>query len=258
VFPAIPTVFATLASMFVDGGKTWASVRTITNAAAGLPPALHDQLRTLFPNALIFRMYGLTECIRVCYLEPERVDEKPTSVGRAIPGTEAFVLDDDGRRVEPGEVGTLYVRGPHVMPAYWNAAEQTAHMIKIGDYPGDRLLCTHDLFTVDADGDLFFVSRSDEIIKTRGEKVSPVHVENVLFSVDGIKEAAVVGIPDDLLGQAIRAYIVPDEGATVDEAAVLRICRERLESFAVPHEVRVIEELPKTPSGKVRRRSLLA
>lgn len=257
VFPGIPTIFATLTSLFGDTGKTYPSVRTITNAAAALPPPLHGPLRELFPNALIFRMYGQTECIRVCYLEPELVDEKPTSVGKAIPGTEVTVLDDDGRPAPPGAVGTLYARGPHVMRGYWNAPDLTAGTVSDQLYPGDAVLCTHDLFTTDAEGDLYFVSRSDEIIKTRGEKVSPNQVENVLFSIAGIKEAAVVGVPDDLLGEAIRAYVVREEGSGVEEADVVRSCREQLEAFAVPHEVRFIEELPKTPSGKVRRKSLL-
>jgi amino acid adenylation domain-containing protein len=257
VFPGIPTIFATLTSLFGSSDKTYPCVRTITNAAAALPSSLHGPLRELFPNALIFRMYGQTECIRVCSLEPELLDEKPTSVGKAIPGTEAAVLDEEGRPVPPGAVGTLYVRGPHVMRGYWNAPDLTATTVSDRLYPGDSVLCTHDLFTTDADGDLYFVSRSDEIIKTRGEKVSPIQVENVLFAIEGIKEAAVVGVPDDLLGEAIRAYVVREEGSSVEESEVVRACREQLEAFAVPHEVRFIEELPKTPSGKVRRKSLL-
>jgi long-chain acyl-CoA synthetase len=142
------------------------------------------------------------------------------------------------------------------MPGYWNAPELTAEMIRDGRYPGDTLLCTQDLFSVDGDGDLYFVSRSDEIIKTRGEKVSPAHVENVLYSVAGIKEAAVVGVPDTLLGETIRAYVVCDNTISIAESDIIRTCRERLESFAVPQEVRFIDELPKTPSGKVRRKSL--
>jgi acyl-coenzyme A synthetase/AMP-(fatty) acid ligase len=202
-------------------------------------------------------MYGQTECIRVCYLEPELVDQKPTSVGKAIPGTDAFVLGEDGSPARPGAVGTLYVRGPHVMRGYWNAPELTASRL-VGGEEDDELLCTHDLFTTDADGDLYFVSRSDEIIKTRGEKVSPIQVEETLFSIEGVKEAAVVGVPDELLGEAIRAYIVLDEGTVLEEADVVRACREHLEAFAVPQEVRFIDELPKTPSGKVRKKSLLA
>jgi len=256
VFPGIPTIFATLSSLFGEVGKTYPSVTRITSAAAALPPALHAPLHKLFPNALIFRMYGQTECIRVCYLEPELIDDKPTSVGKAIPGTEAFVLDDDGRPVPPGVVGTLYVRGPHVMRGYWNATDLTATMISSRD--GAPVLCTHDLFTTDEDGDLYFVSRSDEIIKTRGEKVSPMQVENVLFALPGVKEAAVVGVPDERLGEAIRAYVVREEGSTLEGAQVVRACREQLEAFAVPHEVRFVDDLPKTPSGKVRRKSLPA
>lgn len=256
VLPGIPTIFATLSSHFGGAGKAYPSVRTITNAAAALPPSLHAPIRKLFPNASIFRMYGQTECIRVCYLEPELVDRKPTSVGKAIPGTEAFVLDDDGLPAPPDAVGTLYVRGPHVMRGYWKAPELTGSRLVAGQ--GDDLLCTHDLFSTDADGDLYFVSRSDEIIKTRGEKVSPIQVEETLFSISGVKEAAVVGVPDELLGEAIRAFVVLEEGAGLEEADVVRACRRHLEAFAVPQEVRFIDELPKTPSGKVRRKSLLS
>ena len=127
VFPAVPTVFATILAMSDD--TSYPSVRCLTNAAAGLPPALHEGLRRVFPNALLYRMYGQTECIRVCYLEPELIDEKPTSIGKAIPGTEAFVLDDDGSPVEPGEVGILHVRGPHIMMGYWGAPGLTAEKL---------------------------------------------------------------------------------------------------------------------------------
>jgi long-chain acyl-CoA synthetase len=257
VLPGIPTIFATLSSYFGDAGTTYPSVRTITSAAAALPPSLHAPIWKLFPNASVFRMYGQTECIRVCYLEPELVDRKPTSVGKAIPGTEAFVLADDGSPAPPGSVGTLYVRGPHVMRGYWNAPDLTASRLVAGD-EDEQLLCTHDLFTTDAEGDLYFVSRSDEIINTRGEKVSPIQVEETLFSIKGVKEAAVVGVPDELLGEAIRAYVVLEEGSALEEAQVVFECREHLEAFAVPQEVRFIDELPKTPSGKVRKKSLLA
>jgi acyl-CoA synthetase (AMP-forming)/AMP-acid ligase II len=258
VLPGIPTMFATLASIFAESDTAYPSVTRITNAAAGLPPSLHAPITSMFPNALVFRMYGQTECIRVCYLEPELIDRKPTSVGKAIPGTDAFVLDEHRRAVAPGEVGTLYVRGQHLMTGYWNAPERTARALQDGLAAGDRLLCTHDLFTVDEDGDLYFVSRTDEIIKTRGQKVSPAHVENVLFSVTGVKEAAAVGVPDELLGEAVHAYVVLEPGVDEDDTTIMQVCRERLEAFAVPQAVHFIPELPKTATGKVRRRSLLA
>ena len=256
VFPAVPTTWATLLGLEQPG--TYPSVRCVTNAAAGLPPHFHDGLRRLFPNAAIFRMYGLTECKRVCYLEPELVDVKPTSVGKAIPGTEAFVLDELGRRVDPGEVGILHVRGPHLMLGYWKAPELTAHMLKEGPYPGERMLCTHDHFTVDEDGDLYFVDRSDDIIKTRGEKVSSVEVENALHELEGVRTVAVVGVPDDVLGQAVRAYVVLDEGSSLTEQEIIRLARSKLEAFMVPAEVQLVSQLPQTESGKIRKQSLLA
>ena len=256
VFPGVPTVFATLLS--TKTRTPHPSVRRVTNTAAGLPPSFHDGLHELFPNALIFRMYGLTECKRVSYLEPELVDEKPTSVGRPIPGTEAFVLDEEGRPVEPGETGILYVRGPHVMAGYWNLPEQTAHMLKEGPVPGERMLCTHDHFTIDKDGFLYFVGRTDDIIKTRGEKVSPLEVENALHAIPGVSQAAVIGVPDQVLGEAIQAYVVLDEGAELTEQEIIRACRERLENFMVPRDIVLLDELPQTDTGKVRKKSLVA
>jgi len=254
VFPGVPTIYVTIVGL--EHEEPYTSMRRLTNAAAGLPPALHAGIRRVFPNALLFRMYGLTECQRVCYLEPELVDQKPTSIGKAMPGTEAFVLDDLGKPVEPGEVGVLHVRGPHVMMGYWRAPDLTARMLRDGPYPGERMLCTHDHFTVDKDGDLYFVDRSDDVIKTRGEKVSSVEVENVLHDVDGIRMAAVVGVPDALLGQIVRAYVVLDEGAQLGEQEILRACRGRLENFMVPKEIVFVADLPRGETGKVRKKSL--
>lgn len=256
VFPIVPTVGATLLSLNRSGGWTFPSVRRVTNTAAALPADFISRLGDVFPKALIFAMYGLTECKRVCYLEPERLASKPTSVGRAIPGTEVFLLSADGEPVSPGEPGILHVRGPHVMVGYWKLPEQTARMLKPGRLPGERVLCTHDVFTMDADGDLYFVGRTDDIIKTRGEKVSPIEVENALHRITGVREAAVIGVPDELLGEAIRAFVVLDDGATLTEQQVKRECMARLESFMVPREVVFVPDLPKTATSKVSRRLL--
>jgi acyl-coenzyme A synthetase/AMP-(fatty) acid ligase len=219
---------------------------------------MHAGLRAIFPNALIFAMYGLTECKRVCYLEPELIDQRPSSVGKAIPGTETILLSPDGEEVGPGQPGILYVRGPHVMAGYWRRPELTAEMLVDGPTPGERMLCTHDWFTKDEEGFLYFRGRSDDIIKTRGEKVSPLEVENVLVGIDGVREAAVIGVDDELLGQAIRAFVALDDGAELAEADVVAACRLRLESFMVPREVVILEDLPRTDTGKVRRKSLAA
>jgi long-chain acyl-CoA synthetase len=255
VFGAVPTVYATLLGM--QHSRTYDSVRCLTNAAAGLPPSFHDGIQRLFPNARLYRMYGQTECVRVSYLEPELIASNPTSVGRAIPGTEAIVLDDEGQPVAPGETGVLHVRGPHLMMGYWGDPALTQDWLKTGPDPEERMLCTHDHFTVDEEGLLYFVGRTDDIVKTRGEKVSTVEVENVLHGLRGVSQAAVVGVPDDLLGEALRAYVVLEQGAALTEEDILRFARSKLENFMVPREVVLLDELPHTESGKIRKGSLL-
>jgi acyl-CoA synthetase (AMP-forming)/AMP-acid ligase II len=255
VFAAVPTVYATLLGM--RHSRTYDSVRCLTNAAAGLPPAFHDGIQSLFPNARLYRMYGQTECVRVSFLEPELIEAKPTSVGRAIPGTEAFVLDEAGQPVAHGETGVLHVRGPHLMTGYWGDPALTDEWLKTGPDPGQRMLCTHDHFTVDEEAFLYFVGRTDDIVKTRGEKVSTIEVENVLHGLSGISQAAVVGVQDDLLGEALRAYVVLEQGAVLTEEQILRFARSKLENFMVPREVVLLDELPHTESGKVRKGSLV-
>jgi amino acid adenylation domain-containing protein len=256
VFPGVPTVYARLISMHRKKKLCFPSVTRVTNTAAALPADFLPNLKEVFPNALIFKMYGLTECKRVCYLEPELLESRPTSVGKAIPGTETYVLNAAGERAAPGEVGILHVRGPHVMMGYWKKPEQSAEMLKEGPFPGERVLCTQDHFKVDEDGFLYFVGRSDDIIKTRGEKVSPIEVENALHGIPGIQEAAVIGIDDPVLGQAIRAYVALADGVELSEREIKKICLARLENFMVPQEVVFLDELPKTESGKIRKKGL--
>ncbi len=256
VFPGVPTIFSTLVSAHRRKEVRFPSVRRVTNTAAALPPGHLPLLQQVFPNALIYKMYGLTECKRVCYLEPEMLAKRPRSVGKAIPGTEVFLLDADGKPVPAGKVGILHVRGTHVMRGYWKKPEQTAEMLRPGPVPGEQVLCTQDRFRMDSEGYLYFVGRSDDIIKSRGEKVSPVEVENALYAIPGVREAAVVGVPDDLLGEAVHAYVVLDDGVALSEGDVRKGCLARLESTLVPVRVWFLPELPKTASGKITKKAL--
>jgi len=256
VFPGVPTVYMALLGMHARRPLSFPSVRRVTNTAASLPPDIVPQLKEIFPNALVFRMYGLTECKRVCYLEPELIDQKPESVGRAIPGTEVLLLSEEGTPVGPNETGVLYVRGPHLMMGYWNQPELTDAMLKPGRYPGERVLCTHDYFRMDEDGCLYFEGRSDDIIKTRGEKVSPVEVENCLHAIPGVREAAVIGAPDPLLGEVVKAFVALEGNVSLDERAIKAVCLSKLENFMVPKEIVFLPELPKTTSGKISKRGL--
>lgn len=257
VFPGVPTIFAMLLSAHKREPMCFPGITRVTNTAAALADDSATRLHEIFPQALIYKMYGLTECKRVSYLEPELVDSKPGSVGKAIPGTEVYLLDADGQPTPVGEVGILHVRGPHVMTGYWNRPEQSDFMLKPGRLPGERVLCTQDWFRMDAEGFLYFVGRSDDIIKSRGEKVSPAEVENAMHGIDGIRQVAVVGVSDELLGQAIRAYVVLDSDVTLSVGKIRAQCMRRLENFMVPQQIVLCESLPTTTTGKVSKRALL-
>ena len=253
--PAVPTLVVMLMRLDLSGFDL-SSLRYITNTAAALPPAHIEELRRRLPHVRIFSMYGMTECKRTMYLPPDMIDRKPGSVGVAIPGTEVWIEDEDGARVGPDRTGELVVRGSHVMRGYWGDEELTSRVYRPGPTPGERVLYSGDLFRRDADGFHYFVSRKDDIIKSRGEKVSPKEVETVICELDGVVEAAVVGIPDDVLGQTIKAYVVARD-SSVDEKAVRRHCTARLENFMVPQNVEIVTDLPRTGNGKIDKKGLL-
>ncbi len=253
-FPGVPTLFALLQPMDLSAFDL-SSLRYLTNTAAALPVNHIEALRKKFPGAALFSMYGLTETKRTLYLPPAELDRRPGSVGIPIPGTEAWIEDETGQRLGPGETGELVVRGRHVMRGYWEAPELTARRFRTDPASGDRLCYTNDLFRRDADGFFYFVSRKDDIIKSRGEKVAPKEVESVIYGIAGVREVAVIGVPDPLLGQAIKAFIATSD-ATLTARQVQAHCRAHLEDFMVPKLVEFCAELPKTASGKITKAGL--
>jgi long-chain acyl-CoA synthetase len=255
--PGVPTLFAMLLQLDLSRFDL-SSLRYLTNTAAALPVEHILRLRQAFPHARLYSMYGLTECKRVCYLPPEELDRRPGSVGIPIPGTEVWIEDEAGNRLGPGQMGELVVRGSHVMQGYWNDAEETARRYRPGRWPAERRLYTGDLFRMDEEGFLYFVARKDDIIKTRGEKVAPKEVEEVLYRLPEVAEVAVVGVADELLGQAIKAFVVCRDGSRLTAQEVLRHCAQHLEDFARPRFVEFLTALPRTPSGKIDRRALAA
>jgi len=255
--PIVPTISAILLQMEELGNERFEHLRYISNTAAALPVSHITGLRKVFPGVRIYSMYGLTECKRVSYLPPEELDRRPTSVGRGMPNEQVYLVDEhDAVITEPGAVGQLVVRGANVMMGYWELPEETAKMLRPGRYPWEKVLYTGDLFTMDEEGFLYFVARGDDIIKSRGEKVSPKEVENVLYSIDGVVEALVVGVPDEVLGQAIKAYVVLKKGASLTEKDILARCSAGLEDFMMPKYVEFRDELPKTSTGKITRKGL--
>jgi long-chain acyl-CoA synthetase len=255
--PGVPTMFATILQMAPFEALDLSSVRYVTNAAAPLPPTHVAGLLELFPHARIYSMYGLTECTRASYLDPDRIKDKVGSVGNAIPNTEVYVVDDHGHRVPPGVVGELVVRGANVMRGYWGKSEETAKRLRDGEILGEKVLYTGDQFWMDEEGFLFFVGREDDIFKCKGEKISPKEIEDVLYELDEVAEAAVVGMPDPIDGMAIKAVVVARDGRLLTEQLVRLHCRKRLESYKLPKVVEIRESLPKTESGKIKKTALV-
>ena len=254
--PGVPTVFAMMASMDDLSAYDLSRVRFISNTAATLTESHIEFLRETFLGARIYSMYGITECHRISYLPPEDLARKPRSVGIPIPNTEFWVADEEGSRSRTNETGELVVRGPTVMAGYWGDEEKTAERLRPGPVPGERVLHTGDLARMDEEGYLYFVGRTDDILKSRGEKVAPKEVEDAIGRIPGVREAAVVGMDDEILGQAVVAFVVsePDGGPT--EKEVLRGCRASLEAFMVPERVVFLPEMPRSPHGKVARQDL--
>jgi len=257
VFPGVPTMFSMIMGLGNLAQFDLSRLRMITNTAAALSERHIRELRELFPQATLFSMYGLTECKRVTYLPPQQLDIRPTSVGRGMPNEEVWLVDEQSRRLPNGSTGELVIRGSNLMRGYWEKPEQTARRLKPGPYPGEMVLYSGDIFRTDEEGYLYFVARKDDIIKSRGEKVSPKEVGKVLEALDGVQDAAVVGVPDEVLGEAIKAFVVLRPGCRHSEKDVLRHCQGRLESFMVPKHVAIVGELPKTDTGKIKKIGLV-
>jgi amino acid adenylation domain-containing protein len=257
-FPGVPTMFAMLGELRDVSAWDLSRVRAVTSTAAALTDRHVATIRRVFPHARIFSMYGVTECKRCTYLPPEDLERKPGSVGIAIPGTELWLVDANDRRVGADEVGQLVIRGPHVMQGYWEDGTATSVALRPGPTPGERVLYTGDLCRLDRDGYLYFVARGDDIIKSRGEKVAPKEVETVLNAVPGVIESAVIGAPDHVLGHAVVAFVATASDSVLDEAALLRACRDKLESYMVPRSITILRSLPKNANGKIDKLALRA
>jgi acyl-CoA synthetase (AMP-forming)/AMP-acid ligase II len=220
-------------------------------AGGKLPNVFIDELRAAQPDAEYYLMYGATEATaRLSCLPPSLLDTKLGSIGRGIPGVALEVLDADGRPVPPGVVGEVVARGENVALGYWRDPEATAQSFR------DGALWTGDLATVDEDGFIFVVDRAKDFIKPTGHRVACKQVEDHIVAVPDVVEAAAVGVPDDVLGEAVKAFVSLRRGAVCTVGEVLAHCRRVMPPYMVPREIVVLTSLPKNSSGKVDRATL--
>jgi amino acid adenylation domain-containing protein len=254
--PLLPTLCSLLSEMKTLGEFDLSAVRYVTVSGAALTAKHIEFLKRSFRRARIFSMFGLTECKRCTYLPPEDLDRKPASVGIAIPNTELWLVDDEGREVGPNRIGQLVIRGATVMQGYWNDPALTAERLKPGRFPAERVLYTGDLCTRDEEGYLYFVARMDDVIKSRGEKVVPREVEIALGDIPGVREAAVIGVPDAVLGYAVKAFVVPEPGTVLSAKEITAALRRRLAAASIPKFVEFLSTLPRGATGKIDKTAL--
>jgi acyl-CoA synthetase (AMP-forming)/AMP-acid ligase II len=227
------------------------ALRHVQQAGGKLAGSLIRELREALPDTKVFVMYGQTEATaRLSYLPPDLLDEKLGSIGKGIPGTRLRVVKENDSPVVPREIGEIVAEGSNVALGYWDAEDEDTVPFRNG------CLYTGDLATVDDDGFIFIVDRSKDILKCGGKRSPCREVEDALLEFDDLVEAAVIGVPDDLLGEAVKAFVVPKrkDGGLIERLQAF--CVKRLPSHLIPKEIVVLDELPKGSGGKILKPAL--
>ncbi|MES2422729.1 MAG: acyl-CoA ligase (AMP-forming), exosortase A system-associated [Pseudomonadota bacterium] len=233
--------------------ETAVRLKRLTNSGGALTLRLVRGLRERFPAADLYAMYGLTEAFRSTYLDPALIDTHPDAMGRAIPFAEVSVVKPDGTRAAPGEAGELVHAGPLVAQGYWQDAERTAQRFRPAPDGNGMAVWSGDTVVEGEDGLLRFVGRDDEMIKSAGNRISPLEVEEAVLAGGEAREAVAVGVPDERLGQAIVVMLAGDAG---NEAALRARLRTALPSFMQPGEYLWRDELPRNANGKLDRSAI--
>ena len=246
VLPAIPQFYRALAGIVKPPHFPF---RICISGAAPLPVQILTDFEAKFHIPLI-EGYGLSEASPVVTKNPLRGVRKPGSIGLPIPHVEVSVQDDAGRLLGPNETGEICVRGGNVMLGYWNKSEETAKAIRSG------WLLTGDIGYCDAEGYYFITDRKKDMLLVNGINVYPREIEEVIYQFSGVKEAAVVGIPDPRKGEQPIAYVAASEGAELDEKAIVQFVRQRLADYKVPRRVVLLPSLPRNATGKILKTEL--
>lgn len=251
-FAGVPSHFQILLRTSSLRRKTFPHLRYVQQAGGHLAPTFIRELREALPRTDVFVMYGQTEATaRLSYLPPEFLDSKLGSIGRGIPGVVLRVLNDSGQDVRPGEIGEIVAEGENIAQGYWQAPEESARSFR-----GGRLY-TGDLATVDEEGFVYVVDRAKDFLKCGGRRVSCKQIEDLLLQCDEFVEAAVVPIPDDVLGEAVKAFVVPcNTQSNGLEERLRTFCKTHLPLPFIPKEIVLMRTLPKNTFGKVLKQNL--
>lgn len=251
-FAGVPSHFQILLGKSSLRKRQFPRLRYVQQAGGHLAPTFVHELREALPMTKIFVMYGQTEATaRLSYVPPESLDRKLGSIGKAIPGVKLRVLNESGMDVRTGETGEIVAEGANVTQGYWRAPEETAISFR------DGKLYTGDLGTIDDEGFIYVVDRAKDFLKCGGKRVSCRQLEEKLLEFTGLLEVAVVGVQDEILGEAVKAFVVPRElGSEGFEKQLRAFCKDHLPHQLVPRDIVVIDALPKNSAGKVLKHSL--
>ena len=249
IFLGVPAVYLRLLAQS-DIERYLQTIRYYFSAAAPLPVEVVRKWRDRFGQT-IYEGYGLTETSPFATYNHD-ADYREGSVGTAIQDVEIKIVDEHGAQLPPGEVGEIAIKGPNVMNGYFNRPEETAEVIR------DGWFLTGDIGKMDQDGYLYLVDRAKDMVNVSGFKVWPREVEEVLSAHGGVAEAAVIGVPDPVSGEAVKAFAVLKQSARLTEQEVIDFCRNRMAVYKAPRHVEFIDALPRNPAGKVLKRELRA
>nr|WP_295972226.1 long-chain fatty acid--CoA ligase [uncultured Bacillus sp.] len=251
IFFGVPAIYSILLNTFKIANIDLSQLRLFTYGAAPMPYELVKKVKALFPNIKVQNLYGQTEnSPGATTLKDHYALEKIGSVGEPLPYTQVRVVDEFGNDLPAGQIGEIVVKGPQVMKGYLKNEEATRQAIKNG------WLYSGDLGCFDEDGLLYIIDRKKDMIIRGGENVYPVEVEEVLYEMSEILEAAVVGVPHEVYGEVVRAYVVLKEGESLSTEDVLAYCKLKLAKYKLPNEVVFLDSLPRNASGKVLKHTL--
>lgn len=252
-FAGVPSTYQILLRKTNFARRRFPALRSLQQAGGKLPSSMIAELAAAQPDVKLFVMYGQTEATaRLSCLDPEMLPARLGSIGRGLASTRLEVLKEDGTPVPPGsdEVGEIVASGPNIARGYWRSPEETARFFRNGR------LYTGDLACVDRDGFIFVVDRARDFIKSAGNRISPQEVEDTIAAHPDVLHVAVVGVPDELFGEAIAAFIVPRSRSLLNENQIGAYCNERLPNHKVPQYVYLVDSLPMNEFGKVLKAKL--
>jgi long-chain acyl-CoA synthetase len=250
-FAGVPSTYQILLRNSTFLQRRFTTLRTVQQAGGKLPEVFIKELMEALPAANIYIMYGQTEATaRLSYLPPNLLKTKLGSVGQGIPGVGLEVINSTGLKVKPGEIGEIIASGDNISPGYLNDPDASAEKFLNG------ALHTGDLATVDEDGFIYIVDRKSDFIKSFGHRVSSQEVEAIILQINDVVNAAAIGEPDDIQGEAIIVYITLRKGARLTEKDVKSHCRQRMAPHMVPKHVVILDHLPMNAHGKIIKSAL--